>query len=84
MDSMAATFGMSERFLRRYLVAERLSFRALLERVHRDLSELYLMEGKRSVGDIALMLGYCEISAFTRAHKKWLGVLPRKRQKPDC
>lgn len=79
LDSMAATFGMSERVLRRYLVAEGMSFRALLERVRRDLSELYLMEGKRSIGEIALLLGYGEISAFTRAHKKWHGVPPRKR-----
>lgn len=79
LDSMAATFGMSERMLRRKLVAEGMSFRTLLERVRRDLSDLYLMEGKRSIGEIALLLGYGEISAFTRAHKKWHGVPPRKR-----
>lgn len=79
LDSMAATFGMSERMLRRKLVAEGMSFRELLERVRRDLSELYLMEGKRSVGEIALLLGYSEISAFTRAHKRWHGVPPRAR-----
>jgi len=79
LDSMAATFAMSERMLRRKLVAEGMSFRELLERVRRDLSELYLLEGKRSIGEIALLLGYGEISAFTRAHKKWHGVPPRGR-----
>lgn len=79
LDSMAATFGMSERVLRRKLVAEGMSFRNLLERVRRDLSALYLMEGTRSIGEIAVLLGYGEISAFTRAHKRWNGVAPRGR-----
>lgn len=77
LDSMAATFGISERVLRRNLVAEGMSFRALLDQVRKDLSELYLLEGKRSIGEIALLLGYSEISAFTRAHKRWCGVPPR-------
>jgi len=78
LDSMAAAFGMSERTLRRKLLTEGMSFRALLERVRRDLSELYMIEGKRSIGEIALLLGYSDISAFTRAHKKWRGVPPGK------
>lgn len=69
LDSMAATFGVSERVLRRKLVAEGMSFCALRDRVRRNLSELCLMEGKRSIGEIAVLLGYGEISAFTRAHK---------------
>ena len=80
---MAATFGVSERVLRRKLVAEGMSFCALRDRVRRNLSELCLMEGKRSIGEIAVLLGYGEISAFTRAHKKWHGLPPRKRTRRD-
>ncbi|MEM8636867.1 MAG: AraC family transcriptional regulator, partial [Pseudomonadota bacterium] len=38
--------------------------------------DLYLSEGKRSVADLALLLGYSEHSAFTRAFKSWYGVPP--------
>lgn len=78
LDRMAASFGMSERTLRRKLVVDGLPFRELLERVRQDLCALYFMEDKRSLGEIALLLGYSDLSAFTRAHKRWHGMAPSK------
>jgi AraC-like DNA-binding protein len=82
LDRMAASFGMSERTLRRNLVEEGLSFRDLLERVRRDLWTLYRMENKRPLGEIALLLGYSDLSAFTRARKRWNGMQPNDREVP--
>lgn len=79
LDYMAASLGMNERVLRRRLVNEGLGFRELLDRVRQDLCALYLLEGQRAIGEIALLLGYSEISAFTRAYKRWYGVAPSKR-----
>jgi AraC-like DNA-binding protein len=78
LDRMAASFGMSERTLRRKLEEEGLAFRDLLDRVRQDVCALYLMEDKRSLGEIALLLGYSDLSAFSRAYKKWHGVAPSK------
>jgi AraC-like DNA-binding protein len=76
---MAASFGMSERTLRRKLVAEGMSFRDVLHLVRKDMCKLYLMEDTRSLGEIALLLGYSDLSAFTRAYKNWTGTPPSRR-----
>lgn len=79
LDRMAASFGMSERTLRRKLVDEGMSFRDLLDRVRKDMCNLYFMEDTRSLGEIALLLGYSDLSAFTRAYKNWTGTPPSRR-----
>jgi len=78
LERLAASFGMSERSLRRKLVEEDYPFRQLLEKVRRDLCDLYYMEGCRPMGEIAELLGYSELSAFSRAHKGWHGASPRQ------
>jgi AraC-like DNA-binding protein len=78
LERLAASFGMSERSLRRKLVEEGYPFRQLLEKVRRDLCDLYYMEGCRPMGEIAELLGYSELSAFSRAHKGWYGASPRQ------
>jgi AraC-like DNA-binding protein len=80
LDRMAASFGMSERTLRRKLVDEGMPFRDLLDRVRQDVLKLYFMENTRSLGEIAMLLGYSDLSAFTRAYKKWTGTPPSRRQ----
>lgn len=79
LDRMAASFGMSARTLRRRLFEEGMSFRDLLDRVRQENCKLYFMEDTRLLGEIALLLGYSDLSAFTRAHKNWTGVPPSKR-----
>ena len=76
LERLAASFGLTERTLRRKLVQEGFPFRDLLEKVRRDLCELYQFEGYRSMSEIAELLGYSELSAFTRAHKGWHDVPP--------
>ncbi len=77
---VAKTLGMTERTLRRRLDAENTSFRAVLEEARRDACELYLKEGKRGAADIALLLGYSEQSAYSRAFKSWYGVPPSQHR----
>jgi AraC-like DNA-binding protein len=78
LDRMAKSFGITERTLRRKLVEEGLPFRELLDLVRRDIWALYAMENTRSIGEIALLLGYSDLSAFSRAHKRWYGYAPSK------
>jgi AraC-like DNA-binding protein len=76
LERLAASFGLTERTLRRKLVQEGHPFRDLLEKVRRDLCDLYRVEGRRSMSEVAELLGYSELSAFTRAHKAWHHVPP--------
>lgn len=78
LDRLAAAFGLSERSLRRKLVEEGYPFRDLLEKVRRDLCDLYQLEGRRRMGEVAELLGYSELSAFSRAYKSWYGASPQK------
>jgi AraC-like DNA-binding protein len=79
LERLAASFALSERTLRRKLVEEGYAFRDLLEKVRRDMCDLYRQEGRRSMGEVAELLGYSELSAFTRAHKRWYGQAPTLR-----
>lgn len=79
LERLAASFGLSERTLRRKLVDEGFPFRDLLEKVRRDLCDLYRQEARRPMGEVAELLGYSELSAFTRAHKRWYGQPPTER-----
>ena len=76
LESAANTLGIAERTLRRRLLEENTCFRDILENVRRDFCQLYFLEGTRSLSDIAIKLGYSELSAFTRAYTKWYGRPP--------
>lgn len=76
LERLAASFGLTERTLRRKLVEEGYPFRDFLDKVRRDLCDLYRTEARRSQSDIAELLGYSELSAFTRAHRRWYGKPP--------
>lgn len=80
LERLAASFGLTERTLRRKLVEEGFPFRDLLEKVRRDMCDLYRLEACRSMSEVAELLGYAELSAFSRAHKRWYGQAPSLRQ----
>ncbi len=78
IERIAKIIGKSDRTLRRQLVEEGYPFRDLLEQVRMQLWKLYQMENTRSLGKIAELLGYGELSAFSRSHKRWFGSAPTK------
>jgi AraC-like DNA-binding protein len=71
LDRIAASFGMTERTLRRKLVAEGNPFRELLDMVREDMWRLYELEGNRTLSQTSVLLGYSELSAFSRSRKRW-------------
>jgi AraC-like DNA-binding protein len=78
LDDIAETLAVTRRTLRRKLTEEGQSFRALLDQVRQDYALLYQQEGARTIGEIARLLGYGEISAFSRSHKRWTGLPPSR------
>lgn len=78
LDRAARSFGMTERTLRRHLVDEGHPFRTLLDDLRKSMCELYRLENKRSLGEVAELLGYGELSAFSRAYRRWFGEPPSR------
>lgn len=78
---IAAQLGMSERSLRRALAAEGRPFHAILEECRRAHGFALLVRSDRLFGEIALLLGYSDQTAFSRAFSRWYGVSPRELRK---
>ncbi len=78
LERVARSFGMAERTLRRHLVDEGHPFRMLLDHARQNLCDLYRMENRRSLSAVAELLGYGELSAFTRAYRRWYGDAPSR------
>jgi AraC-like DNA-binding protein len=76
--TIARELGMSRRTLARALAAEGLTFSALLDQYRVNLAKAYLTHGDLAISQIAWLLGYREVSAFTHAFKRWTGITPRQ------
>jgi AraC-like DNA-binding protein len=74
----AATLGMSVRTLQRTLDAEGVSFTALLSQARQQLARQYLTNPRMRATDIADLLGYTSIGAFSRWYKNSHGTSPRR------
>jgi AraC-like DNA-binding protein len=75
---IARRLGMSQRTLSRRLASEGLTFTQLLETLRGKLALKYLSDPGLSISEIAWLLGYREVSAFTHAFKRWTGKTPRE------
>ena len=78
IGEIARRLGLSQRTLARRLNDEGLSFSALLAGLRHDLADRYLADGDTSISQIAWLLGYQEVSAFSKAYKRWSGKAPRE------
>lgn len=75
---IARRCGLSQRTFARRLTSESLTFSDVLNRLRCDLATQYLADQDLSVSEIAWLLGYQEVSAFTNAFKRWTGKTPRE------
>ena len=75
---VAETLAVTERTLQLRLEAEHSSFRQLLENVRREIATYHLRRGDMQLTQLAMVLGYSELSAFSRSFKGWYGVSPRQ------
>jgi AraC-like DNA-binding protein len=67
---------MSRHTLYRHLKSEDMSFHDIVESARREKALQYLKKGKYSLSEIAFLLGFSELSAFSRAFKRWTGQSP--------
>ncbi|NNM51268.1 MAG: helix-turn-helix domain-containing protein [Pseudomonadales bacterium] len=74
---MAHELGISRRQLQRLLAQRGLTFQTLLRRTREQLAKRYLADPNLNLTDIAMLLGFSEQSAFSRAFTRYAGQNPR-------
>jgi AraC-like DNA-binding protein len=81
-DSACRALRLSRRTLQRRLRAEKTSFQKVLNEARALLAVNYLSDDRLKSLEVAMLLGYSNISSFTTAFKSWYDMPPAKyRQK---
>ena len=81
-DAACRALKLSRRTLQRRLKAEKTSFQTVLREVRADLAVRYLSDERLKSLEVAMLLGYNNISSFTTAFKSWYDMPPAEyRQK---
>lgn len=84
IQAVAAALDLSERTLQRRLGESGVTFNELVEGMRLDLSRRYLRQDHLSLTEIGYLLGYSELSAFSRAFRRWTGVSPIEFRRVCC
>ena len=81
-DAACRALKLSRRTLQRRLKAEKTSFQKVLREVRAVLAVNYLSDKRLKALEVAMLLGYSNISSFTTAFKSWYDMPPAEyRQK---
>jgi AraC-like DNA-binding protein len=81
-DYACRALKLSRRTLQRRLKAEKTSFQKVLKEVRAELAVRYLSDRRLKALEVAMLLGYNNISSFTTAFKSWYNMPPAEyRQK---
>ena len=74
LKTIAHNLGIDRQTVHRHLVASGTTYTALLDEVRRELASRYVAEGDRTFSEIGEVLGFSEISAFSRWFRKKFGA----------
>ena len=80
-DSVAEALYMSRRTFHRKLQQEETIFRSILHEVRQELAEKYIKDSSLNLNEISFLLGFSEMSSFSRAFKRWTGSSPSAYRK---
>lgn len=81
LETVAQCMKLTRAQLLRRMAQRRIDFNEVVRGVRREHALRFLAEPQLPLTEIALMLGYSELSAFSRAFRGWTGVSPlRYRQ----
>ena len=67
--------------LRRELARSHTTFRLLVDETRKAMAAHYIQETDMPMTEIAFLLGFSELSAFSRAARHWFGRPPRALRK---
>jgi AraC-like DNA-binding protein len=74
IEDIAARVGLSARSLQRRLQDSGSSFKDVVDEARLALARRYLEDPKLTLTEAAFLLGYSELSAFSRAFRRWTGT----------
>lgn len=77
IEDIARELGLGVATLQRRLAGENMTYKQLVEETRQDLAAVYLKKFHLPISEVAFLLGYSEISAFSRAFRRWTGVSPK-------
>jgi AraC-like DNA-binding protein len=74
IEGIAARVGLSARSLQRRLQESDSSFKDVVDEARLALARRYLDDPALTLTEAAFLLGYSELSAFSRAFRRWTGT----------
>lgn len=84
IQEAARALGTSARSLQRALKEEGTSYQAAVDEVRKALSMAHLRAPDRTISEVAFLVGFNEVGAFTRAFRRWTGELPSAYRRRDA
>ena len=76
LNAVAKRLGLGARTLQRRLRDGGLAYNDIVEQVRQEVSFRHLRREDLQISEIAVRLGYSEVSAFDRAFRRWSGTSP--------
>lgn len=77
VERVAATLDLSPRTLQRLLQTENTRYGEQLQQVRSAIARQHLEQSRMPITDLALNLGYSDVSVFSRHFRRWTGSSPR-------
>ena len=77
IEQVSSHLNISLRTLQRRLKSEGVTYKQLINDLRKDFALSYLKRSDLNYADIAYLLSYADVSAFSRAFKKWTGQSPK-------
>ena len=81
LERVAVTLDLQPRVLQKRLQKSGTNYAELLRETRLEIAEQHLRARTMAITDLALNLGYAEVSVFSRNFKQWTGQSPRAWQK---
>jgi AraC-like DNA-binding protein len=75
-ETVAAELNMSSRTLQRRLHDEGASYTTVLDDTRRELARRLIEEQTMTLSEISYLLGFSEVSSFSRSFRRWMGQSP--------
>lgn len=79
-DNIALCMGIHSKKLQRFLTSQGTSYRKVIDDVRKKEAISLLKNNQYNLTTVALKLGYCELSVFSRRFKTWFGMSPTQWQ----
>lgn len=81
VEQVAAELGINARKLQRLLQAKGTTFLTLLNDTRMEIAKGYIQDKKMDLTEVAFLLGFAELSTFSRSFKRWTGKSPLQYRK---